>query len=83
MSIRTQVAGIIGGLLILVMGATAGGLYWAEREALLQKFEEARENQLTQFAQSLKDALMVHDDLAAMNLANALLKHRGSWTPMA
>jgi methyl-accepting chemotaxis protein len=77
MSIRTQVAGIIGGLLILVMGATAGGLYWAEREALLQKFEEARENQLTQFAQSLKDALMVHDDLAAMNLANALLKTPG------
>lgn len=42
MNIRTQVAGIIGGLLILVIGATAGGLYWAEREALLQKLEESR-----------------------------------------
>jgi signal transduction histidine kinase len=77
MSIRAQLAGIIGGLLFIVIGVTAVGLYWAERSALLQKMEETRETQLSQFAQSLRDALMVHDDLAAMNTANALLTSPG------
>lgn len=78
MSIRTQLAGIIGSLLFIVIGVTAVGLYWAERSALLQKMEETSETQLSQFAQSLQDALMVHDDLAAaMNTANALLKSPG------
>ncbi|MBK8869997.1 MAG: HAMP domain-containing histidine kinase [Elusimicrobia bacterium] len=77
MSIRAQMAGIIGGLLFIVIGVTAVGLYWAERSALLQKMEETRETQLSQFAQSLRDALMVHDDLAAMNTANAFLKSPG------
>jgi signal transduction histidine kinase len=77
MSIRAQLAGIIGGLLLFVIGVTAVGLYWAERSALLQKMEESRELQLTQFAQSLRDALVLHDDLAAMNTANALMKSPG------
>ncbi|MBK8574647.1 MAG: HAMP domain-containing histidine kinase [Elusimicrobia bacterium] len=77
MSIRAQLAGIIGSLLFIVIGVTAVGLYWAERSALLQKLEETQETQLSQFAQSLRDALMVHDDLAAMNTANALLKSPG------
>jgi signal transduction histidine kinase len=74
MSIRSQLILIIGGLLLFVLGATAGGLYWAERKALLDRMEESRHTQMAQFAQSLRDALVLHDDLAAMNTANSLMK---------
>lgn len=72
MSIRSRLSLMIGGLLVFLTGAIAGGLYMAERNALLQRLEATRKSTLDQFAQTCRDALIVHDELAAISAAQAL-----------
>ena len=68
---------MIGGLLALLTGAIAGGLYLAERNALLHRLEGTRISTLRQFAQTCRDALLVHDELAAISAAQALARSEG------
>lgn len=77
MSIRTKLGLMIGGLVVLVAGAIATGLYLAERKALLVRLESTQKTLIRQFAQNCRDTLIVHDELAAISATQALAKTDG------
>jgi signal transduction histidine kinase len=77
MSIRARISLLIGSLLTLVIGATGTALYVAERVLLLEKMEESRQSLIQHLAQSCRDAIVMHDDLAAMNAAESVSRSPG------
>jgi signal transduction histidine kinase len=77
MSIRAKLSLMIGGLLVLLAGTIAGGLYVAEGNALRYRLEATRISTLHQFSQTCRDAFLVHDELAAVGSVQALSRSPG------
>ncbi|MBL0059345.1 MAG: HAMP domain-containing histidine kinase [Elusimicrobia bacterium] len=77
MTIRARISLLIGSLLTLVIAATGTALYVSERVLLLEKMEESRQGLIRHFAQSCRDAIVMHDDLAAINAAESVSRSLG------
>lgn len=77
MSIRTKLAVFYGSLFAVVVLLASGGLYWGERHLLLSEMEKSRQSLLESFAQNCRDALLVRDELAAINAVLSVGKMAG------
>lgn len=72
MKIRTKIGFLAVGLSVAVALAAAVGFYLAERRTLLRKMAAARTALADHLAQTCRDALVVNDELAALNAATAV-----------
>jgi signal transduction histidine kinase len=77
MSIRTKLTLVIAGLLSVTVAVAGGALYWAERHTLVRKIQESRRSLAEHFTQTCLDALVMNDDLAALNAASDLARAAG------
>lgn len=77
MKIRTKIGFLAIGLSVSVAAAAAVGFYLAERRTLLRKLAGARTALADHLAQACRDALVVNDELAALNAAAAVRENRG------
>ncbi|MBK8576218.1 MAG: HAMP domain-containing histidine kinase [Elusimicrobia bacterium] len=69
MKIRTKMGMLAVGLSVAVAGTAAVGFYLTERSSLLRKTAGARSALADHLAQACRDALVVNDELAALNAA--------------
>jgi signal transduction histidine kinase len=77
MSIRVRVTSL---MLVFSLGlvlVSAAALYWSERKALREEAKTSRKKMADQFARSCREALLVGDELAALNAAGFLGKVPG------
>lgn len=77
MKIRTKIGSLAIGLSVAVAATAAIGFYLAERRTLLRKMASARIALVDHLAQSCRDALVVDDELAALNAAAAVRGNPG------
>lgn len=77
MKIRTKIGFLAVVLSVSVAAAAAVGFYLAERRTLLRKMEGARTALADHLAQTCRDALVVNDELAALNAAAAVRGNTG------
>lgn len=77
MKIRTKIGLLAVGLTVSVAAAAAVGFYLAERRTLLVKMANARTALADHLAQTCRDALVVNDELAALNAAATVKNNRG------
>jgi signal transduction histidine kinase len=72
MTLRTRFGALIAGLLAACLLAAGVALYWSERSLLRDDRAAAREAAMAQFAQTCRDALVLGDELGALNAASRL-----------
>ncbi|MBL8023014.1 MAG: HAMP domain-containing histidine kinase [Elusimicrobia bacterium] len=72
MKIRAKIGVLAVGLSVAVAGVAAAGFYLTERRTLLRKMAEAHTAMADHLAQTCRDALVVKDELAALNAAAAV-----------
>lgn len=77
MKIRTKIGLLALGLSAAVAGAATAGFYVAEKNALLRKMAGARAALADHLAQACRDALVVNDELAALNAAASVRGQTG------
>ncbi len=77
MTIRAKLGIFYGSLLSGVVVLASLALYLSERHFLLSEMEKSRQSLLESFAQNCRDALLVRDDLAAINAAISVGKSLG------
>ena len=77
MNIRTKLTVFYGSLLTAVVVLASGALYLTERRLLLTELENARHSLFAGFSQTCRDALLVRDELSAINAALSVGKIMG------
>ncbi len=72
MTIRARVTCLMLVFSLGIVLASAGALYWSERRALRAEPFASRQKMADQFARACRDALVVRDELAALNAVGFL-----------